>query len=59
MCKNNIEEVNWKDVETLHHFLTTQNKIAPRKYSHLCAKHQRRIARTIKRARIMSLLPFV
>jgi len=54
-----VNEINWKDAETLRRFLTAQNKIAPRKYTHLCAKHQKRVARAIKRARIMSLLPFV
>jgi small subunit ribosomal protein S18 len=42
----------------LRHFISAQAKIMPRKRSHLCAKHQRRLAMAIKRSRFMALLPF-
>lgn len=48
----------YHDFETLSHFLTKRGKIRPRTRSGLCAKHQRLIAREIKRARNLSLLPY-
>jgi len=58
LCKNQ-KLINWKDSETLKNFLSAQAKILPRKKTHLCAKHQKGVAKAIKRARIMALLPFV
>jgi small subunit ribosomal protein S18 len=58
-CQNNIKDIDYKDTELLRRFISTSVKILPRRRSGLCAKHQRKIARAIKRARIMALLPFV
>ena len=58
LCNNNIEKVDYKDTNLLQKFITPQGKIrAPRK-TFLCAKHQRLIARTVKKARVIALLPF-
>jgi len=57
-CAQNIKDVDYKNADTLRHFISAQAKIMPRKRSHLCAKHQRRLAMAIKRARFMALLPF-
>lgn len=57
-CVNDVNFVDWKDIEVLKSFLTHQYKIAPRKRTGVCAKHQRRLARAIKRARIAAVLPF-
>ncbi len=51
--------VDWKDVEYLGRFVPERGKIMPRRISGVSAKDQRRIARAIKRARAMALLPFV
>lgn len=59
VCKENIDQVSWKDTTVLQRFLTPTKKIAPSRQTHVCAKHQRQVARAIKRARIMALLPFV
>lgn len=58
-CKNNINEIDYKDIELLKNYISSFKKILPRKYTKLCAKHQRKIAKAIKRARIMGLIPFV
>jgi len=58
-CKEKIEEIDYKDVETLKKFLTPRGKILPRRNTGVCAKHQRQLARAIKRAREMALLPYV
>jgi small subunit ribosomal protein S18 len=51
--------VDWKDVDYLKRFIPERGKIMPRRISGISAKDQRRIARAIKRARSMALIPFV
>lgn len=51
--------VDWKDVDYLRRFIPERGKIMPRRISGVSAKDQRRIAKAIKRARTMALLPFV
>ncbi len=58
-CSNNIEDVEYKDVQTLRRFVSSYMKIAPRRRSGLCATHQRKVARAIKQARIAGLMAFV
>ncbi len=50
---------SYTDVESLRRFLTDRAKIVPRERSGVCAKHQRVVARNVKYARHLSLLPFV
>jgi len=58
-CVNNIKEIDYKNVETLKKFISPYGEIVPRKKSGVCTKHQKKLARAIKRARIMALLPFI
>ena len=51
--------MDWKDVDYLRRFIPERGKIMPRRISGVTAKDQRRIAKAIKRARAMALLPFV
>jgi len=51
--------VDWKDVEFLERFIPERGKIMPRRISGISAKDQRRVARAIKRARVMALIPYV
>ena len=46
------------DIDNLKKFVSVQGKILPRTLTGVCAKHQRRLSREIKRARILALLPF-
>ncbi|MFZ5559423.1 MAG: 30S ribosomal protein S18 [Patescibacteria group bacterium] len=57
-CKRNIKEIDYKDTETLSNFLDPLAKIKSRRQSGACAKHQRKLAKAIKKARILGLLPF-
>jgi small subunit ribosomal protein S18 len=50
--------IDWKDVDYLKQFLPERGKIMPRRISGVSADAQRRIARAIKRARNMALLPY-
>lgn len=56
---NKIDYVDYKDVAVLRRFLTERGKILPSRQTGNSAKQQRMIARAIKRAREMALLPFV
>ena len=52
-------EVDYKDVLHLKRFLTRRGRIHPKEQTGLCAKHQRKLALAVKRARIVALLPFI
>ncbi|MCX7725483.1 MAG: 30S ribosomal protein S18 [Chitinispirillaceae bacterium] len=56
--ENNIEP-DYKDVDILSRFITERGKIVPRRLSGVSAKNQRKLAKAIKRARFLALLPFV
>lgn len=58
-CVNNINDIDYKNTEMLKRFISSYGKIVPRKRNGVCAKHQRKLAQAIKRARIMGLLPFL
>ncbi|MCD6155496.1 MAG: 30S ribosomal protein S18 [Candidatus Atribacteria bacterium] len=51
-------EVSYKDVDRLQRFLSERGKIIPKRVTGNCAKHQRMLARAIKRARELALLPY-
>lgn len=57
-CKAKVTKIDYKDVETLSKYITPNGKIASRNTTGCCAKHQREVARAIKNARFMALLPF-
>ena len=54
-----IHYVDYKDAEFLKKFLNEQGKILPRRITGTSLKFQRRVARAVKRARHLALLPFV
>ena len=53
------KEIDFKDVKILSRYVTERGKILPRKITGLTSQQQKIIARAIKRARQMSLLPFI
>ncbi len=57
--KNGIKYVDYKDPEFLKKFLNEQGKILPRRLTGTSLKFQRKVARSIKRARHIALLPYV
>lgn len=58
-CTNNKLIVDYKDIGTLRRFVSSYMKIAPRRRSGLCAKHQRQVANAIKRARQACLMGYI
>jgi len=53
------DPIDYKDVDLLKKFITDRGKILPRRLTGLTAKQQRDLTTAVKRARIISLLPFV
>ncbi|MGF1475082.1 MAG: 30S ribosomal protein S18 [Geminicoccaceae bacterium] len=51
--------IDYKDVKLLQRFVSERGKIVPRRITAVTAKEQRALARAIKRARHLALLPFV
>ena len=56
-CNQKLK-IDYKDSDTLRRFITERGKILPRRMTGTCAKHQRALALSIKRARSIALLPF-
>lgn len=50
---------NYKDIDTLKRYITETGKIKPRRQTGNCSRCQRELAREIKRARHLALLPFI
>jgi small subunit ribosomal protein S18 len=48
----------YTDVVSLRRYTSSRGKIVPKQRSGVCSKHQRSLAREIKRARHLALLPF-
>ena len=57
MCAG--KSVDYKDVPIITKSINDKGKILPRRMTGACALHQRHIAREVKRARFMGLIPFV
>ncbi|MDP2704113.1 MAG: 30S ribosomal protein S18 [bacterium] len=58
-CSQNMREIDFRDIAVLKKFVSSQAKIIDPMHTGVCAKHQRMLARAIKRARFMGLLPYV
>jgi small subunit ribosomal protein S18 len=57
-CADKNVQIDYKDPGTLKYFITDRGKIVPRRISGNCAKHQRKVATAVKRARMIALMPF-
>ncbi len=55
----NAPVIDYKDVRLLSRFLSERGKIVPSRITAVSAKKQRELARAIKRARFLALLPYV
>jgi small subunit ribosomal protein S18 len=53
------QKIDYKDIDLLRLFITDQGKILPRRATGVTVQQQRKLAKAIKRARILSLFPFV
>lgn len=57
-CVDKVASIDYKDVLKLRKYLSEKGKILPRRISGCCAKHQRQLTVSIKRARHIALLPY-
>ncbi len=60
-CSKQVEEsaIDYKNVDLIKRFTMPSGRILPRRISGNCARHQKLVAREIKKARIIALLPFL
>jgi len=57
-CKENINNIDYKNVSMLEKFISDKGKIRPKRSTGNCVQHQRKIAMAIKRARVIALIPY-
>ncbi|HRZ66963.1 MAG TPA: 30S ribosomal protein S18 [Candidatus Omnitrophota bacterium] len=57
-CCEKINSIDYKDIMKLSKFITERGKIIPSRISGNCAKHQRMMARAIKKARLAAFIPY-
>jgi len=58
-CRAKTKTIDYKDVAKLQKYTTERGKILPNRVSGNCPKHQREVARAIKRARAIALMPYI
>ena len=58
-CRDKVDQVDYKDVTALRKFISDRGKIRSRRITGACRRHQSQIARAVKRARELALLPYV
>jgi small subunit ribosomal protein S18 len=56
---DNAPKIDYKDVKLLSRFVSERGKIVPSRITAVSTKKQRELARAIKRARYLSLLPYL
>lgn len=56
--KNNVKQIDYKDIDTLKEFISDSGHITPSYITGTKARYQRQLARAIKRARYLALLPY-
>jgi small subunit ribosomal protein S18 len=57
-CKNDLD-IDYKNIELLSRYVSSRGRILSRRISGNCAKHQRKVAQEVKRARFLNLVPYV
>jgi small subunit ribosomal protein S18 len=59
LCKDKIEEVDYKGINQLRRYVSERGKIRNRGTTGACRRHQRQVSVAVKRAREMALLPYI
>ena len=54
-----MDQVDYKDISSLRRFISERGKIRSRRITGACRRHQNQVARAVKRARELALLPYV
>lgn len=58
VSSSRIKNIDYKDLDILQHFITETGRITPSRITGVSAHHQRGVARAIKLARFLALLPY-
>ena len=58
-CSDKVEDIDYKELNRIARYVTERGKMIPSRITGTCARHQRKLAVAIKRARYMALLPYV
>ena len=58
-CRDKVDQVDYKDISSLRRFISERGKIRSRRITGACRRHQSQVARAVKRARELALLPYV
>ena len=58
-CREKVEQVDYKDLGMLRRMISDRGKIRSRRITGACRRHQSQVARAVKRARELALLPYV
>ena len=58
-CKDKVDFVDYKDFGTLRRMMSEKGKIRSARITGCCRRHQAQLARAVKRARELGLLPYV
>ena len=58
-CEDKTTYIDYKNIKLITPFLSKYAKIVPKYYSGVCLRHQKMLARSVKKARIVALIPFV
>jgi small subunit ribosomal protein S18 len=58
-CRDRVELVDYKDVPALRRAISDRGKIRSSRVTGACRRHQSQLARAVKRARELGLLPYV
>lgn len=59
LTQNDIQHVDYKDVDLLKQFINPHGRIMGRRKTGLTSKQQRAVEAAVKRARLMGLLPYI
>lgn len=57
-CEHQVKRIDYRDDRILKRYISERGKIIPGRVTGVCAKHQRWLARAIKRSRSMGFLPY-
>jgi len=57
-CTDKNVDLDYKNIELLRRMVTEEGKIRPRRQTGTCARHQRAVAKEVKKARAIALLPY-
>ena len=58
-CADKIDYIDYKDTRRFSKNLSERAKILPRRVTGTCARHQRQLTITVKRARHLALIPYI